>query len=195
MSCIFFLQTSSSKIPLKGVQLASEEDVCNRNWLSMWSLSIYLDTVSHIHTFTHSHTLTFTHSHAHIHTQIQTHTRTHTTHTLTHTYTPHTHSHTHTHTHTVTMTNTQVVLKGIETNGYVVASSNKVQVFGQEHQPVLKEGDLVTKNSWLAYVGNLQVSLLCNIVTPLRTHSKSRLHNHDVFDCSPHCTFVLRSGH
>jgi hypothetical protein len=81
--------TSSSKIPLKGVQLASEEDVCNRNWL-------------------------------------------------------------------ITMTNTQVVLKGIETNGYVVASSNKVQVFGQEHQPVLKEGDLVTKNSWLAYVGNLQ---------------------------------------
>lgn len=57
----------------------------------------------------------------------------------------------------VTLTNIQVALKGIETSGYVVASSNKAQIFGQEHQPVLKEGDLVAKKSWLACVGKLQV--------------------------------------
>lgn len=55
------------------------------------------------------------------------------------------------------MTNIQVVLKGIETSGYVVASSNLAQLFGQEHQPVLKEGDLVAKKSWLARVNKLQV--------------------------------------
>ena len=51
-----------------------------------------------------------------------------------------------------------MVLKGVESSGYVVASSNKAQVFGQEHQPVLKEGDLVCKKSWLACVNNLQVT-------------------------------------
>ena len=76
--------------------------------------------------------------------------------TCTRTHT-HTHTHTHTRTHTVTMTNVQVALKGIETSGYVVASSNKAQVFGQEHQPVFKEGDLVCKKSWLACVDRLQV--------------------------------------
>jgi hypothetical protein len=81
--------TSSSKAPLKGVQLASEEDVRHKNWL-------------------------------------------------------------------ITLTNIQVALKGIETSGYVVASSNKAQVFGQEHQPVLTEGDLVSKNSWLTCVDKLQ---------------------------------------
>ena len=55
------------------------------------------------------------------------------------------------------MTNIQVVLKGIETSGYIVASSNKAQIFGQEHQPVLKEGDLMAKKSWLARVDKLQV--------------------------------------
>ena len=58
----------------------------------------------------------------------------------------------------VTLTNIQVALKGIETSGYVVASSSKAQIFGQEHQPVLKEGDLVAKKSWLTCVGKLQVS-------------------------------------
>ena len=45
----------------------------------------------------------------------------------------------------------------METSGYVVASSNKAQIFGQEHQPVLKEGDLVAKKSWLTCVSKLQV--------------------------------------
>ena len=93
----------------------------------------------------------------------------------------HTQTHTHTHIHfystpslpytslsrlvlpillsAVTLTNLQVALKGIETSGYVVASSNKAQIFGQEHQPVLKEGDLMSKKSWLACVDKLQVCI------------------------------------
>ena len=57
----------------------------------------------------------------------------------------------------VELTNIQVALQGIENWGFVVASSNITQVFGREHQPVLKEGDLVTKKSWLASVQDLQV--------------------------------------
>ena len=88
---------------------------------------------------------------------LSTHTHTHTnTHTHTHTYTV-TIPPTPPHTHTVTLTNTQITLRGPESNSYVLASSHVAQVFGREHLPQLKDGDLVSKKSWVAKIQELQV--------------------------------------
>ena len=57
----------------------------------------------------------------------------------------------------VELVNTQIALEGIEHRGVAVASSYVTQVFGCEHEPRLREGDLVTKNSWIAKVQDLQV--------------------------------------
>ena len=60
----------------------------------------------------------------------------------------------------VTLTNTQIALQGNEKNGYILASSHIAQVFGREHEPKLKEGDLVSKKSWVGKVQELQVGFL-----------------------------------
>ena len=65
----------------------------------------------------------------------------------------------------VELVNTQVTLEGIEHPGFVVASSYVAQVFGCEHEQSLREGDLVTKNSWIAKVQDVQVS--CQWRTPV----------------------------
>ncbi len=41
-----------------------------------------------------------------------------------------------------------------------MASSYVAQVFGCEHECSVREGDLVTKNSWIAKVQDVQVSCL-----------------------------------
>ena len=56
----------------------------------------------------------------------------------------------------VELTNTQLALQGVEKHGYVVASSYVAQVFGREHSPRWREGDLVSKKSWVAKVQDLQ---------------------------------------
>ncbi len=53
--------------------------------------------------------------------------------------------------------NTQITFEGIEHPGFVVASSYVAQVFGCEHELSLREGDLVTKNSWMAKLQDVQV--------------------------------------
>lgn len=58
----------------------------------------------------------------------------------------------------VELVNTQITFEGIEHPGFVVASSYVAQVFGCEHERSLREGDLVTKNSWMAKVQDVQVS-------------------------------------
>ena len=60
----------------------------------------------------------------------------------------------------VELNNTQIALQGIEHKGYVVASSYMTQVLGCEHEPRLREGDLVTKKSWNARALDLQVASL-----------------------------------
>lgn len=57
----------------------------------------------------------------------------------------------------VTLTNTQIALQGDMKNGYLLASSHFTEVFGQEHEPKFKEGDLVSKKSWVGKVQELQV--------------------------------------
>ena len=49
-----------------------------------------------------------------------------------------------------------MALQGVEKKGFVVCSSYVAQVFGREHDPQLRGGDLVTKNSWVAKVQDLQ---------------------------------------
>ena len=56
----------------------------------------------------------------------------------------------------VELRNTQAALYGVEEKGYVICTSYIAQVFGQEHEPQYREGDLVSKNSWAAKVQDLQ---------------------------------------
>jgi len=61
---------------------------------------------------------------------------------------------------TVTLTNTQIALQGSESNGYALASSHVAQVFGRDHHPQLKDGELVVKKSWVGKIQELQVDIL-----------------------------------
>ena len=54
------------------------------------------------------------------------------------------------------MTNSQVALQGVEVKGYIICSSYVAQVFGRDHYPQWREGDLVSKRSWIAKVQDLQ---------------------------------------
>ena len=49
-----------------------------------------------------------------------------------------------------------MALQGVEKKGYIVCSSYIAQVFGRDHQPQWREGDLVSKTSWIAKVQDLQ---------------------------------------
>ena len=57
---------------------------------------------------------------------------------------------------TVELLHTQIALQGVEKKGFVICSSYIAQVFGREHDPQFRGGDLVTKNSWVAKVQDLQ---------------------------------------
>ena len=59
----------------------------------------------------------------------------------------------------VELTNTQIALQGIEHHGFVLASSSIAQVFGCDHEPRLREGDLVTKKSLICKVLDMQVAV------------------------------------
>lgn len=49
--------------------------------------------------------------------------------------------------------NSQVLLKGIETRGYVILSAAKAEILQRVHRPVWKERTLVSKTTW---VGSLE---------------------------------------
>lgn len=51
------------------------------------------------------------------------------------------------------MVNSQVLLKGIETRGYVILSAAKAEILQRVHHPVWKERSLVSKTTW---VGSLE---------------------------------------
>ncbi|XP_076649590.1 bridge-like lipid transfer protein family member hobbit isoform X1 [Halictus rubicundus] len=53
----------------------------------------------------------------------------------------------------IALVNSQVLLKGIETRGYVILSAAKAEILQRIHQPVWKERTLVTKTTW---VGSLE---------------------------------------
>ncbi|KAK9296336.1 hypothetical protein QLX08_009661 [Tetragonisca angustula] len=53
----------------------------------------------------------------------------------------------------IALVNSQVLLKGIETRGYVILSAAKAEILQRVHQPVWKERTLVSKTTW---VGSLE---------------------------------------
>jgi hypothetical protein len=54
---------------------------------------------------------------------------------------------------TVALVNSQVLLKGPETKGYVIISAAKAEILQRVHRPVWRDRTLVTKTTW---VGSLQ---------------------------------------
>jgi hypothetical protein len=53
----------------------------------------------------------------------------------------------------VALVNSQVLLKGIETRGYVILSAAKAEILQRVHHPVWKERSFVPKTTW---VGSLE---------------------------------------
>lgn len=53
----------------------------------------------------------------------------------------------------IALVNSQVLLKGIETKGYVILSAAKAEILQRIHKPVWKDRTLVTKTTW---VGSLE---------------------------------------
>ncbi|KAJ8875491.1 hypothetical protein PR048_023386 [Dryococelus australis] len=53
----------------------------------------------------------------------------------------------------VVLVNSQVLLKGCETKGYVILSAAKAEILQRVHRPVWKERSLVSKTTW---VGSLE---------------------------------------
>ncbi|OAD59560.1 hypothetical protein WN48_08668 [Eufriesea mexicana] len=53
----------------------------------------------------------------------------------------------------IALVNSQVLLKGIETRGYVILSAAKAEILQRVHQPIWKERTLVSKTTW---VGSLE---------------------------------------
>jgi hypothetical protein len=53
----------------------------------------------------------------------------------------------------VALVNSQVLLKGCETKGYVILSAAKAEILQRVHRPAWKDRTLVSKTSW---VGSLE---------------------------------------
>ncbi|XP_043232606.1 protein KIAA0100-like [Amphibalanus amphitrite] len=56
----------------------------------------------------------------------------------------------------VELVNCQVLLKGIETRGYVIITSSKSQVLQRLHRPVWRDRTLVSKTSWVGRLDGMQ---------------------------------------
>ena len=57
----------------------------------------------------------------------------------------------------VELLNIQITLHGIEQSGFLIVSSNVAQIYGREHEPKVREGDLVKKTSWVSTLSDVQV--------------------------------------
>ena len=56
--------------------------------------------------------------------------------------------------------NSQVVLKGIESEGCVLVAAGNARILNRLHIPVWSKGEIFNKNTWFGNVENLQVILL-----------------------------------
>lgn len=61
----------------------------------------------------------------------------------------------------VELVNSQVMLRGCETSGYVIVSAAKAKVLQRLHMPVWKDRSLVSKTSWVGSFECMQVRFLC----------------------------------
>ncbi|XP_054265215.1 protein hobbit isoform X2 [Macrosteles quadrilineatus] len=68
----------------------------------------------------------------------------------------------------IALVNSQVLLKGIETKGYVILSAAKAEILQRVHRPVWKERTLVSKTTW---VGSLECMQYYATVSPRESYS------------------------
>ena len=56
----------------------------------------------------------------------------------------------------VALINSQVLLKGCETKGYVIVSAAKAEILQKIHCPVWKDHSLVSKTTWVGTLDSMQ---------------------------------------
>lgn len=56
----------------------------------------------------------------------------------------------------VSLVNAQVLLKGCETNGYVILSAAKAEILQRIHRPAWKDRTLVSKTTWTGLLECMQ---------------------------------------
>ena len=57
----------------------------------------------------------------------------------------------------VALVNSQIVLKGIESEGCVLVAAGNAKILNRLHTPVWSKGELFNKETWVGNVENLQV--------------------------------------
>ena len=57
----------------------------------------------------------------------------------------------------VALVNSQIVLKGIESEGCVLVAAGSTRILNRLHTPVWSKGELFNKKTWVGNVENLQV--------------------------------------
>ena len=62
--------------------------------------------------------------------------------------------------------NSQVVLKGIESEGCVLVAAGNARILKRLHAPVWSNGEMFNKGTWVGKVENLQVRELLLFVAP-----------------------------
>ncbi|KAL5477873.1 hypothetical protein EMCRGX_G024726 [Ephydatia muelleri] len=64
------------------------------------------------------------------------------------------------HNWSIELLNIQITLHGIEQSGFLIVSSNVAQIYGREHEPKVREGDLVKKTSWVSTLSDVQYFMM-----------------------------------
>jgi len=82
---------------------------------------------------------------------------------------------------TVELYNSQVMLRGCETNGYVIACAGKASLLACDHRPVWVHQQLQSKSTLVGSVDSMQVSLLMHLNTHALEHALVHLN-------TPSCT-------
>ena len=59
----------------------------------------------------------------------------------------------------VELYNSQVMLRGMETNGYVIVSAGRASILSSEHQPVWRDRQPRSKTTW---IGTLEFMQVCD---------------------------------
>ena len=59
----------------------------------------------------------------------------------------------------VGLVNSQIVLKGIESEGCVVVAAGNARILNRLHTPVWSKGEIFNKGTWVGNVENLQVTI------------------------------------
>lgn len=59
----------------------------------------------------------------------------------------------------VALVNSQIVLKGIESEGCVLVAAGSTRILNRLHTPVWSKGELFNKKTWVGNVENLQVTM------------------------------------